>query len=217
MIYELSKSEYDVVVNKDIMVKMRDDVLLATDLYRPAKDDGLTKERLSTILLRTPYNKEDTHGFSLMNDWFCKRGYNVVIQDFRGRYKSEGIFYKYSKMGEDGYDTVEWISKQKWSNGKIGTIGTSFLAHAQVAMACLNPPHLSTMIINQGGFSNAFLSSCRHNGAFELRQMSWAFTQGSNSKEARKERKQNKLLQVRTFKQHFRDSCKQNQQRIYTS
>jgi len=107
-----------------------------------------------------------------------------VIQDFRGRFKSEGTFYKYANMGEDGYDTLEWIGEQPWSNRKVGTIGTSFMAHFQIALACMNPPHLSTMVVNQGGFSNAYLSSCRHMGAFELRQMTWTFKAAADSREA---------------------------------
>lgn len=179
-----SNPEFDVIVEKNVMVEMRDGVRLATDVYRPSKNGKVIEEKIPTILQRTPYNKELVDGFSLLSDWFCKRGYNVAIQDFRGRFKSEGTFYKYANMGEDGYDTIEWIAKQEWSNGKIGTIGTSFLAHAQVALACMNPPHLSTMIINQGGFSNAFLNACRHNGAFEIRQLTWAFARGADSKEA---------------------------------
>ena len=87
-------------------------------------------------------------------------------------------------MGEDGYDTTEWIARQPWSDGKIGTIGTSFMAHFQIALACMDPPHLTTMVVNQGGFTNAFLSSCRHMGAFELRQLTWAFNAAASSREA---------------------------------
>jgi hypothetical protein len=178
------KKEYDVVIEKNIMVKMRDGTKLATDLYRPAFHGEPITDRLPTILQRTPYNKESPLRVKGLGEWYSSRGYNVVIQDFRGRFNSEGTFYKYSDMGEDGYDTVEWIAEQKWSNKKIGTIGTSFMAHAQIALACKSPPHLSTMIINQGGFSNAFFSSCRHMGALELRQMTWAFSAAVNSVEA---------------------------------
>jgi len=180
----LSESKYDVILEKDIMVRMRDGTYLATDIYRPAIGGTVIDDKLPSILQSTPYNKEDPIRIKQLGKWFSRRGYNVIIQDFRGRFKSEGIFYKYSNMGEDGYDTIEWITKQKWSNKKIGTIGTSFMAHFQIALACMNPPHLSTMIVNQGGFSNAFLSSCRHMGAFELRQMTWAFSAAKNSREA---------------------------------
>jgi len=179
-----SQLSYNVSVEKDIFVKMRDGTLLATDLYRPVEDERPIEGRLPTILQRTPYDKEAPARAKDLGAWFASRGYAVVIQDFRGRYKSEGTFYKYADMGEDGYDTTEWIARQPWSDGRIGTIGTSFMAHFQVALACMNPPHLTTMIVNQGGFTNAFFSSCRHMGAFELRQLTWAFNAAANSREA---------------------------------
>lgn len=179
-----NKKEYDVVIGKNIMVETRDGIKLATDVYRPALREEPINERLPTVLQRTPYNKEAPLLVKQLGEWYSSRGYIVVIQDFRGRFNSEGTFYKYADMGEDGYDTVEWIAEQEWSNKKIGTIGTSFMAHAQIALACKSPPNLTTMIINQGGFSNAFFSSCRHMGALELRQMTWALSAAKNSVEA---------------------------------
>lgn len=184
MMYTGSEPKFDVVVEKDLMVEMRDGALLATDVFRPARSGRVVRGRLPTILQRTPYNKEDPGRIRDLGEWFCRRGYVVVIQDFRGRFKSEGAFYKYEYLGEDSYDTVEWIAEQPWSNGRVGTIGTSFMAHFQIALACMNPPHLSAMVVNQGGFSNAYLSSCRHMGAFELRQMTWTFGAAADSKEA---------------------------------
>jgi putative CocE/NonD family hydrolase len=181
---QASQPRYYVTVEKDISVEMRDGTLLATDVYRPARDERPIHGRLPTILQRTPYDKEDPSRTRDLGEWFASRGYAVAIQDFRGRFKSEGTFYKYADMGEDGYDTTEWIARQPWSDGRIGTIGTSFMAHFQVALACMNPPHLTTMIINQGGFTNAYLSSCRHMGAFELRQLTWTFNAAANSREA---------------------------------
>jgi len=179
-----SRLKFDVALEKDLSVEMRDGTLLATDLYLPTEDERPVKKKLPTILQRTPYDKEAPSRVRDLGEWFASRGYTVVIQDFRGRYKSEGTFYKYAAMGEDGYDTTEWIARQPWSDGRIGTIGTSFMAHFQIALACMNPPHLTTMVVNQGGFTNAFLSSCRHMGAFELRQLTWTFNAAASSKEA---------------------------------
>ncbi len=183
MVLSMSKPIYKVSVLKDIYVEMRDGVSLATDVYLPIIN-GQTSKRLPTILQRTPYNKEDPIRCDEVGEWFASRGYAVVLQDFRGRFRSEGDFYKYADMGVDGYDTTEWIVRQSWSNGKIGTIGTSFMAHFQLALACMNPPNLTTMVVNQGGFTNAYFSSCRHMGALELRMLTWAFTCAANSKEA---------------------------------
>jgi putative CocE/NonD family hydrolase len=168
----------------NLFVEMRDGTPLATDVYLPAEDGQPLEGRLPTVLERTPYDKENPTRKKDVGEWFASRGYAVVIQDFRGRYKSEGEFYKYADMGEDGYDTTEWIARQPWSDGRIGTIGTSFMAHFQLALACMNTPHLTTMVVNQGGFTNAYLSACRHMGAFELRQLTWAFTSAANSREA---------------------------------
>jgi putative CocE/NonD family hydrolase len=163
---------------------MRDNSRLATDIYLPSDDGRPLKGRLPTLLERTPYDKENPTRKKEVGEWFASRGYAVVLQDFRGRFKSEGEFYKYADMGEDGYDTTEWIARQPWSDGRIGTLGTSFMAHFQLALACMNPPHLTTMVVNQGGFTNAYLSACRHMGAFELRQLTWAFNSAANSREA---------------------------------
>ncbi len=179
-----SKPRHDVSVMEDVFVKTRDGTSLATDVYLPAEDGRPLGGRLPTVLERTPYDKGNPTRKKEVGEWFASRGYAVVLQDFRGRFKSEGEFYKYADMGEDGYDTTEWIARQPWSDGRIGTIGTSFMAHFQLALACMNPPHLTTMVVNQGGFTDAYLSACRHMGAFELRQLTWAFHSAANSREA---------------------------------
>ena len=65
-----------------------------------------------------------------------------MIQDCRGCYDSEGGFTKYTDEGEDGYDVLDWIEKQTWSNGQVGSYGLSYAAHTQAAMASLGPPNL---------------------------------------------------------------------------
>jgi len=178
-----SEPSYEVVVEKDIMVEMRDGVRLATDVYRPALNGRALQRPFPVLLQRTPYNKEADR----MSDearYFCERGYAVVMQDNRGRYKSEGQFAKYVSDANDGYDCVQWIARQPWSMGTTGTFGTSYGAHTQGAMAAMNPPNLSTMVVDCGAFSNAYMSSARHNGAYELRQLGWAISQAKVSKEA---------------------------------
>jgi len=178
---EYSAPSYEVVVVKDLMVEMRDGVRLATDIYRPAMNGVPVRGRSPTILIRTPYSKDPVRTDT---EYFTKRGYVSVVQDCRGRFKSEGEFYLLKNEGPDGYDTIEWVAKQPWSNGLVGTMGTSYLSWVQSALAVYNPPHLEAMTPNQGGW-NAYKSSLRHNGAFEMRWMSWAFIYGGpNSKEA---------------------------------
>jgi len=178
---EYSAPSYEVVLAKDLMVEMRDGVHLATDIYRPAMNGAPVQGRFPTILIRTPYNKDSVRTEA---EYFAKRGYVSVVQDCRGRFKSEGEFYLLKNEGPDGYDTIEWIAKQPWSNGLVATTGTSYLSWVQSALAVYSPPHLKAMMPNQGGW-NAYKSSLRHNGAFEMRWMSWAFIYGGpNSKEA---------------------------------
>ncbi|MCG8547300.1 MAG: CocE/NonD family hydrolase, partial [Alphaproteobacteria bacterium] len=105
-------------------------------------------------------------------------------QDCRGRFGSEGLFTKYLDDAEDGYDTVAWLVDQPWCNGKIGTMGLSYAAHTQAALACLNPPGLACMFLDSGGFSNAYQGGIRQGGAFELKQATWAYRQALSSPEA---------------------------------
>ena len=78
---------------------------------------------------------------------------------------------------QDGYDVVEWIAAQDWSDGKVGTFGTSYPGGTQHALAEMNPPHLTTMVPIDA-LSNCGVSGMRHGGAFELRFMNWIFQTG---------------------------------------
>ena len=85
---------------------------------------------------------------------------------------------------QDGHDIVEWIATQGWSDGKVGTFGTSYPGGTQHALAETSPPHLATMIPIDS-LSNCGVSGMRHGGAFELRFMNWVFQIGApNSKAA---------------------------------
>lgn len=158
----------------NVMVPARDGVLLATDIYQSTNSVGPQP----TILHRTPYDKSDSKVVKIA-EYFVQHGYTVVIQDTRGRHHSQGVFEKYYKYDAyDGYDTIEWIAKQPFNNGKVGMWGTSYAAHSQADASKLAPPHLSTMVLNMGGMSNAWDHSVRYDGAFELgRQLTWAWQQ----------------------------------------
>lgn len=180
---EGSKPEYDFVVERDIMVEMRDGVRLATDVYRPAENGEPLPGRFPALLVRTPYDKGHPTRVLQQGEYFSRRGYVVVIQDCRGRYNSEGDFYIFVNEGPDGYDTVEWIARQPWSDGKVGTMGTSYMSWVQTSLAIQSPPHLRTMFPNQGNW-NAHTSSVRQGGAFEMRWLGWAFFGAASGKEA---------------------------------
>jgi putative CocE/NonD family hydrolase len=180
--FEGSKPEYDFIVEKDILVEMRDGERLSGDIYRPAEKGVAISRRSPTLLVRTPYNKGRAD-FVRTAEYFSRRGYVVMIQDCRGRFKSEGDFYVFVNEGPDGFDTVEWIAQQPWSDEKVGTMGTSYMSWVQTSLAIQNPPHLKAMIPNQGNW-NAHTSSVRQGGALEMRWLAWAFWGAASGKEA---------------------------------
>ena len=171
------------VLIPNVMVPMRDGVRLATDVYLP---DGAIDAPLPVLLERTPYDKRGTNhaDFSVADEVplskpeiariFAANGYAFVLQDCRGRYASEGMFRKYLSEAEDGADTLAWIMRQPWCNGRIGTLGLSYSAHVQAALATLDPPGLAAMVLDSGGFSSAYHSGIRQGGAYELKQLTWA-------------------------------------------
>lgn len=183
----------DVVVHRDVMIPMRDGVRLATDIYRPARGGRPLETPLPVIFERTPYDKAGTprteHSVAEpvarsrpeLAILLARQGYVVIWQDCRGRYGSEGRFTKYVNEAEDGYDSMVWIEAQNWNNSRIGTMGLSYDAHVQMAMACLNPPGLACMAVDSGGFSNAYTCGIRQGGAFEMKQATWAYNRAMES------------------------------------
>jgi putative CocE/NonD family hydrolase len=174
-------AEFGVVIEKNVMIPMRDGVRSAADLYRPARDGNPVPDRFPAVLTRTPYNKD---GSAAEGRYYAERGYVVVANDTRGRYASEGTWRLIADDPQDGFDVVEWIARQDWSDGKVGTFGTSYPGGTQHALAEMNPPHLTAMVPIDA-VSNCGVSGMRHGGAFELRFMNWIFQTGApNSKKA---------------------------------
>lgn len=169
---------YAVVAELNVSVEMRDGVSLATDVYRPA--DQETGEPLvapkPALLDRTPYDR--TGGRLRHGEWYASRGYVIAIQDVRGRFGSEGEFYIHANEAEDGADTVEWLAEQPYCDGQVATLGTSYGAWVQNALATQDPDGLAGMFVNMGA-ANGRKKTFRHNGAFEQRWLSWAFTLGA--------------------------------------
>jgi putative CocE/NonD family hydrolase len=175
----VSAADHGVAVEFDHEVEARDGVALATDVYRPADPetgDPLEDPR-PALLLRTPYDKRARARVEDHGRWFAERGYVVAVQDCRGRYASEGEFYLLKNEPEDGYDAVEWLADRPYCDGQVGTMGTSYSAWVQSALATQDPPSLSAMFVNQGA-ANGWKATLRQNGAFELRWLSWALTIG---------------------------------------
>src|SRR5262245_18131091 len=127
-------------------IPMRDGVKLATDVYLPTAG----KPPYPTILIRTPYGKSGIKGAA---DNLCSRGYAVVAQDMRGRFDSQGkaaIIFGNDGLGgkhRDGHDTIEWITRQRWSDGKVGTWGGSALGIVQNMAAPDAPRALKGQVV----------------------------------------------------------------------
>jgi len=122
-----------------VMIPMRDGVRLAADVWFPEAPG-----RYPVLLARTPYMKTAL-GLNQWATYFAKRGYVFVIQDTRGRGDSEGRFNFFFPEGKDGFDTIEWLAKQPWANGRVGTLGLSYLGTVQWLAAREHPPHLACM------------------------------------------------------------------------
>src|SRR5678816_776573 len=127
----------------EFMVPMRDGIKLATDVYLPGADSGSAPARYPAILIRTPYGK----GMRGQATPWLNEGYAVVLQDCRGRFKSQGRYLPFMDDHADGYDTVEWIAAQKWSNQKIGFYGGSAMGITANQASYMTPPHLTAMYV----------------------------------------------------------------------
>lgn len=123
----------------EVMTPMRDGVKLAANVFLPAGDGPFP-----VVLMRTPYGKDVMGGSALA---WVKNGFAFVVQDCRGKGKSEGKYSPFVDDPQDGYDTVEWAAKQPWSTGKIGMYGASAMGIAANLAAMENPPHLAAAFV----------------------------------------------------------------------
>jgi uncharacterized protein len=136
------------VVDRKVMVPMRDGKRMAADIYRP-KDNA---KKYPTVFSRTPYN---------FNFWdvrngvprdmsteldAVKHGFAYVQMNERGHFFSEGNYDILGPPLSDGDDAISWIAKQPWSDGKVGLIGCSSTAEWQLAVAAQGNPALAAII-----------------------------------------------------------------------
>jgi len=147
-----------------VMVPTRDGVRLATDLYRP-KGSG----PWPVVLIRTPYNKMAGRQPDQARR-FAAAGYLTAIQDVRGKHQSEGRVRIQADDADDGYDTVDWLARQPWSTGKVGTIGCSYGGEAQIFLAKRRHPAHRAMIPQAAAGPARYLSVI-NGGAYELALM----------------------------------------------
>jgi len=147
---------------------MRDGVVLRADVLRP----DLTG-RFPALLLRTPYGKEHEWREDTFPVRAAQAGYVVVMQDVRGRYRSEGVFDPYRQEGRDGYDTLEWVASLPFCDGRVGTFGLSYSGAVQWLAAVESPPHLRAMAPVMTFSSGRRF--CTFGGAFDLSWIPWFY------------------------------------------
>jgi putative CocE/NonD family hydrolase len=140
------------VVERKVMVPMRDGIRLATDVYRPRNAAG----PVPIVFVRTPYNfnfwdvKNGVPADMTAPLNAVKRGYAYVVQNERGHFFSEGNYDILGAPTTDGFDALDWMQKQPWSSGKVGTTGCSSTAEYQMGIAALGHPAYAAM--NVQGF-----------------------------------------------------------------
>jgi len=117
----------------NVMVPMRDGVKLATDIYRPK-----TPGKYPAIVCRLPYGSDGSM-YSILAKFYVRHGYIFIVQDTRGTFSSEGTYFPLVFEYDDGHDTIDWVTKQSWYNGKIGAWGGSYFGYTQWEAAPDNP------------------------------------------------------------------------------
>jgi len=127
-----------VTLERGVTCRMSDGVLLRSDHYYPAGDHSQP-----TLLMRQPYGRDIASTVVYAHPiWFARHGYNVVIQDVRGRGGSEGLFYPFRNEGRDGAETIAWLRARPECNGRIGMYGFSYQGATQLLAAAEQPEGL---------------------------------------------------------------------------
>jgi len=129
-----------------VKIPMRDGVKLNATVYKPNKMGA----PLPVIFTLTPYISDSYHDRAY---YFSQNEYVFVLVDARGRGGSEGNFNPFIQEAKDGYDVVEWLAQQPWSNGKVSMWGGSYAGYNQWATLKEFPPHLKTIVPAAAAFT----------------------------------------------------------------
>jgi uncharacterized protein len=127
-----------------VPVPMRDGVKLAAEIFRPDAPG-----RFPVLLLHRYFREGADRG-----EYFAKRGYVVALVDCRGRFDSQGTWVPYVNDPQDGFDAQQWLGRQPWSSGRIGTFGISYNGFTQVMAAPLASEYLKCMVPQENQQSN---------------------------------------------------------------
>jgi putative CocE/NonD family hydrolase len=156
----------DNAVFRNLEISLRDEVRVVGDVYLP-RSGG----KFPTIVFRTPYGRDDQN-YRRYARFFSSHGFAFLNSDVRGRGDSEGEFVPYFNEGKDGRDVIEWVAKQSWSNGRIGTFGSSYSARIQWLTALERPRNLLAMI-SKVSPSDQFVES--PTGVSDPMHISWRY------------------------------------------
>lgn len=149
-------------LERDLPVPMRDGTTLRADVYRPAGPG-----RYPTLLQRSPYDKSATATMARLILRATEAGYAVVVQDVRGRFRSEGEFHPFVHEKDDGYDTLSWLVDQPWCGGGVGMFNQSYvgLTQWQAAMSGHEALRAIAPTVTASDYHNGWTYQ---GGAFEL-------------------------------------------------
>jgi len=136
--YAAEQADLPYLFQKKVMIPMRDGVKLAANIYMP-KEKGV----YPVVLVRTPYGKPGENWGEAKR--YCPAGYVLVAQDCRGKGESEGQWEPWTNDMHDGFDTQEWVGSQPWCNGKLGTMGGSYVGWTQWSAASQASKYLKAM------------------------------------------------------------------------
>ena len=140
-VWRLPPAKNGVAVERDLEVPMPDGTILLADHYAPVGAGPFP-----AILVRSPYGRSGFFGL-LNGRLYAERGYHVLVQSCRGTFGSSGDFYPVHDEASDGRATIEWLAAQDWFDGRLGTLGASYLGFTQWAVAADPPVRIRSMAI----------------------------------------------------------------------
>jgi putative CocE/NonD family hydrolase len=167
----IRRSEFAVRIERSVPLITSDGTALVADIYYPRRS-GMTTP---TILVRIPYSKTATTRLfaTVIGRMWAERGYTVVLQGTRGRYESGGEYEPLLKERQDGVETLAWLARQPWYDGRLGMWGCSYYGYTQWVLADRRDPGPTALIIQEA--STDFHGMFYPGGAFSLKSaLHWA-------------------------------------------
>ncbi|KAF3025117.1 hypothetical protein E8E14_014636 [Neopestalotiopsis sp. 37M] len=173
----------DIIKDRDVAVELRDGTQIYVDILRPVgkikyptlitwspfgKNGGLARMAINKAPWRRGIPLRSVSGLEVFEGpdpaYWCNHGYAIVHADIRGTWMSGGnMMMNNTQEGRDGYDLVEWVAKQEWSNQRVSFAGNSWLSQSQWFIAAENPPHL-TCICPYEGWNDMFNDTTNRGG-----------------------------------------------------